>query len=143
MDLCIAHGGIRRSMRPGATFFGKGQRGVALDRMMIQQFDQFQKLGKDNMDAAVKSFGIVSKSAQALATETADYAKRAFEQGTAAIEKLAGVRTIDKAIEIQADYLKTAYEGFVAQSNKVGELYANVAKEVFAPYEAFVGKAAK
>ena len=102
------------------------------------QFDQIQKLGKDNADAALKSFGAVSKGAQAIAVESADFAKKSFEQGTATIEKLVGAKTLDKAIEIHTDFLKTAYEGFVAQSTKFGELYASLAKDAFKPYEGLV-----
>ena len=109
------------------------------------QFDQIQKLGKDNADAALKSFGAVSKGAQAIAVESADFAKKSFEQGTATIEKLVGAKTLDKAVEIQVDYVRSAYEGVVAQSTKMGELYANVAKEALKPFEGLVanGSAAK
>jgi hypothetical protein len=110
---------------------------------MIQQFDQFQKYGQDNVNAAVKTLGAMSKAAQAIAVETADYAKKSFEQSTATFEKLAGAGSLDKAIEIQTDYLKTSYEGFVAQSSKVGELFTNLAKEAFKPYEDIVAKPAK
>ena len=110
---------------------------------MMQQIDQIQKLGKDNVDAALKSFGVVSKGAQAIAVETADYAKKSFEQSTAVVEKLVGAKTLDKAIEIHTDFLKTAYEGFVAQSTKMGELYANFAKEAFRPLESFAAKTGK
>jgi hypothetical protein len=110
---------------------------------MVQQFDQFQKFGQDNVDAALKTFGAVSKAAQAIAVETADYAKKSFEHGSATLEKLVGAKTLDKAIEIHSDYLKSAYEGFVAQSTKVGELYADVAKEAFKPFEAIVAKAGR
>ncbi len=107
----------------------------------MQQFDQMQKLGKDNIDATMKAVGTVQKSVQTIAVEAADYAKRSFEQGSATLEKLAGARTLDKAIEIQTDYLRQAYEGFVAQSTKLGELYANLAKDAFKPYEGLVAKA--
>ena len=110
---------------------------------MVQQFDQFQKFGQENVDAALKSFGAVSKGAQAIATEAADFARKSFEQGTATVEKLVGAKSLDKAIEIHTDYLKTSYEGFVAQSTKITELYANVAKEAFKPLEGIVAKTAK
>ena len=110
---------------------------------MIQQLDQIQKFGKDNADAALKTFGLVSKGAQAIAIESADFAKKSFEQGTATIEKLVGAKTLDKAFEIQADYLRSAYEGVVAQSTKIGELYAGLARDAFKPYETFVPKSAK
>jgi hypothetical protein len=105
---------------------------------MLPQFDQIQKLGKDNADAALKTFGAVSRSAQAIAVESADFAKKSFEQGSATLEKLVGAKTLDKAIEIHTDFLKSAYEGFVAQSTKVGELYASLAKDAFKPYEGLV-----
>ena len=95
------------------------------------------------MDAALKTFGAVSKGAQAMAVEAADYAKKSFEQGTATLEKLVGAKTLDKAIEIQTEYLKGAYEGFVAQATKMGELYTTLAKEAFKPFETVVAKAAK
>jgi len=107
------------------------------------QFDQIQKLGKDNADAALKSFGAVSKGAQAIAVESADFAKKSFEQGTATIEKLIGAKSVEKAIEIQADYVRSAYEGIVAQSTKIGQLYASLAKDVFKPYETVAAKSAK
>lgn len=108
---------------------------------MIQQFDQFQKFGQDNLDTVMKTFGSVSKGAQAIAVETADYAKKSFEQSTATFEKLVGAKSLDKAVEIQADFLKTSFAGFVAQSTKLGELYQAVAKEAFKPIEGFVSKA--
>ena len=110
---------------------------------MIPQFDHFQKLGKDNAEAALKTLGAVSKGAQAIAVESADFAKKSFEHGTATIEKLVGAKTLDKAFEIQADYVRTAYEGMVAQSTKLGELYASLAKDAFKPYETLAAKAAK
>jgi hypothetical protein len=110
---------------------------------MVQQFDQFQKFGQENVDAALKSFSAVSKGAQAIATEAADFARKSFEQGTATFEKLVGAKSLDKAIEIHTDYLKTSYEGFVAQSTKITELYANVAKEAFKPLEGIVAKTAR
>jgi hypothetical protein len=110
---------------------------------MIQQFDQFQKFGQDNMDVVMKTFGAVSKGAQTIAVETADYAKKSFETGTATFEKLIGAKSLDKAIEIQSEFVKSAYEGFVAQSNKMGELYASLAKEAFKPYEGIVPKPAR
>ncbi len=109
---------------------------------MIQQFDHFQKFGQDNLDTMMKTFGSVTKGAQAIAMETADYAKKSVEHSAAAFEKLAGAKSLDKAMQIHGDYLKTSYEGFVAQSTKLGELYQAVAKEDFKPFEGFVTKAA-
>jgi hypothetical protein len=111
------------------------------DALMLKNFDDMQKLGKDNMDVAMKSFGAVSKGFQAIAAEVADYSKKSFEQGTAALEKLMGAKSVDKAMEVQSDYIKSSYEGFVAEATKIGELYADIAKESYKPYEGILGKA--
>jgi hypothetical protein len=111
------------------------------DNKMLKNFDDMQKYSKDNMDVAVKAWGQLSKSMQAIAAETTDYSKKSFEEGSAALEKLFGAKSLDKAIEIQSAYAKTAYEGFVAQATKMGELYADLAKESYKPFENMVGKA--
>ena len=109
---------------------------------MVKNFDEMQKYGKDNMDATMKAWGQLSKGMQAIAAETADYSKKSYEECTAAFEKLLGAKSLDKAIEIQTAYAKSAYEGFVAQTTKIGEIYADLAKECCKPFENFVGKVA-
>src|SRR3954453_12171286 len=109
---------------------------------MLKNFEDIQKLGKDNVDVAMQQFGSVSKGWQAIAAEFADYSKKSFENGRAALEKLIGVKSLDKAIEVQSEYVKSAYEGFVAQSTKLGELYTDLAKETYKPLEGFIAKVA-
>lgn len=109
---------------------------------MMKSFEDLQVFGKGNVDAAMKSFGAMSKSAQAIAVEVADYSKKSFEEGTAAAEKLFGAKTLDKAIEVQSDYLKSAYESFVTEAAKLSELYADLAKETYKPFESQMGWAA-
>src|SRR5262249_53487437 len=108
---------------------------------MVKNFEDIQQVGKDNMDSALKSWGVLSKGSQAIAVEVADYSKKAFEDSTAALEKLFGVKSLDKAIEVQTEYAKTAYEGFVAEATKLGELYADLAKEAYKPFESMLAKA--
>ena len=107
---------------------------------MVKNIEEVQQLGKDNMDLAMKSVGAWSKSMQAIAIELADYSKKVFEQGTAATEKLISAKSLDKAFEVQSDYVKNSYEGFVAQATKLGELYTDLAKEAYKPFENQFGK---
>ena len=109
---------------------------------MVKNFDDMQKIGKDNLDATMKSFGAFSKSAQAIASEMTDYSKKSFEDGSKAMERLFGAKTLEKAIEIQTDFAKTAYEAFIAEATKIGELYADLAKETYKPFETYINKAA-
>jgi len=108
---------------------------------MFENFETIQKISKDNVDVAMKSFGVASKGMQAIATEVADFQKKSFEDGTAALEKLLGAKSLDKAFEVQTEFYKTAYEGFVSKATKIGELYADLAKETYKPIEGAVVKA--
>jgi hypothetical protein len=109
---------------------------------MVKNIDELQQISKDNLDATMKSFGTLSKNVQAIAVEIADYSKKVFEQSTAATEKLIGAKSLEKAFEVQSDYVKTAYEGFVAEATKLGELYVDLAKEAYKPFEGQFGKVA-
>lgn len=108
---------------------------------MVKNLEDLQQVSKENVDMAMKSVGALSKSAQAIAVEVADYQKKSFEDGTAALEKLFGVKSFEKAIEVQTEFAKIAYEGFVAKASKIGELYADFAKETYKPFENLMAKA--
>ena len=107
---------------------------------MTQGFDAVQKFGKDTMDATMKTMESSSKNAQAIATQVADYSKTAMESGSGVMEKLMGAKSMDKAMEIQSAFAKTAYEGFVAHASKLGEMYTDFAKEAMKPFEAVMPK---
>ena len=107
---------------------------------MTQPFEDAGKLGKDFVDTSLKSFAALSKSAQAIATEASEFSKKSVEAGAATFEKLFAVKSLEKAIELQSDYARTSYEAFVAQATRIGELYTDMAKEAYKPYESLVAK---
>jgi len=47
---------------------------------------------------------------------------------------------LETAMAVQSEYLKSSYEEFVAQSTKIGELYTDMAKEAYKPFEGVLGK---
>lgn len=108
---------------------------------MTQPFEDANKVGKEYLDASLKSFAALSKSVQAIGVEASEYTKKSFEAGSAAFEKLVSAKSLDKVFEVQTDYAKQAYESFVAEATKLGELYAEVAKDAYKPFEAVVAKA--
>ena len=107
----------------------------------VQKFgEEFQRVGKDGFDAAVHSFGEVNKGLQAIAAEVTDYSKKAFEDGTRAFEQLLGTKSFEQAIEIQSQYAKKAYDTWVAEASKLGEMYAAVARDAYKPVEKAVSR---
>ncbi|MBB4187955.1 phasin family protein [Sinorhizobium terangae] len=104
-------------------------------------FDDANKKSKEAIDVAVKSYSALTKGFQAIATEAADYSKKSFEDGMAHFEKLTNAKSVEAAFELQTNYLKASYEGFVAEATKIGEMYADLAKDAYKPYEVPVAKA--
>src|SRR5438876_7491220 len=77
---------------------------------------------------------------QAIAAAYGDYAKKSFEDTKSFVEKLSGVKSLDKAIEAQTEFARSSYETFVAESQKIAGLYTDLAKQTFKPYEGLVSK---
>jgi hypothetical protein len=84
--------------------------------------------------------GTASASFQTIAAAYGDYTKKSFEDTKAFVEKLSGVRSLDKAIEVQTEFAKTAYETFVTESQKIGALYGDLAKQSYKPFGSLVAK---
>ena len=107
---------------------------------MVFKVEDFQNFGKEQYEATLASVNNVTKGYQAIATAYADFSKKSFEDTSSFVEKLSGVKSVEKALELQTEFTKSAYETFVSESKKIGELYADLAKEAYKPFESYVAK---
>ena len=80
-------------------------------------------------------------SIQTIANAYSDYTRKSLEETTSFVEKLTGVRSLDKAIEIQAEFARQAYETFVAESQRICGLYSELARQIFKPFAGLLAKA--
>jgi hypothetical protein len=110
------------------------------EESIMIKIEEVQQHGKEQFDAAVAAAGSLQKGVQAIAIAVGDYTRKSFDDGNTFTEKLAGVKSLDKAIEVQTEYAKTAYETFVVESQKIGELYADLARQTYKPFENFAAK---
>ena len=62
-----------------------------------------------------------------------DYLRKSWLSGRFLVERLTVVRSFDEALEIQGEFARQAYANFVAQSQKMCELYGAWAQQFFAP----------
>ena len=110
----------------------------------VQKFgEEFQRASKDGFDAAVRSFGEANKGFQAIAAEVTAYSKKSFEDGTRAFEQLIGAKSFAQAFEIQSQYAKKAFDAYIAQLSKLGEMYVDLARNAYKPVEQAVAKSAR
>lgn len=106
----------------------------------VVKVEELQQYGKEQFDAAMASANTFSSGFQAIATAYSDYTKKSFEDTKSFVEKLSSVKSFDKALEAQSEYAKSAYDTFVAESQKIGELYSDLAKQAYKPFEGLVSK---
>ena len=76
----------------------------------------------------------IQKHLTAITAAQTDFAKSSFEASKAYFEKLAGVKSPDKFVELTTEYVKSAQDTFVAEATKIGELYKRFAEEAFTPF---------
>jgi phasin family protein len=75
---------------------------------------------------------------QSIANAYRDYTRRSLEETMCFVEKLAGVRSLDKAVEVQSEFAKQACETFLVDSQRIWRLYSEIARQVFRPFERLV-----
>ena len=92
-----------------------------------------EKAGKAAFDMALNSIGVWTKGAQTMAIEVTDYAKKSAASSAAAWEKLVGAKSLENVLAVQTEFARSAYEQFVAEAAKLGEIYVEVAREAYAP----------
>ena len=102
--------------------------------------EDIQQYGKEHMETVVASATTVQNGLQAIATAYGDYTKKSFEDTKSFVEKLSGVKSLDKAIEVQTEFAKSGYETFVAESQKIAGLYTDLAKQAYKPVEGLIAK---
>jgi hypothetical protein len=108
--------------------------------MSNENQNSFKKFSHQQDGETQLDTGTTSASFQAIATAYGDYTKKSFEDTKAFVEKLSGVRSLDKAIEVQTEFAKTAYETFVTESQKIGALYGDLARQSCKPFGGLVAK---
>jgi phasin family protein len=102
--------------------------------------EDIQQYGKEHLETVVASATSVQSGLQAIATAYGDYTKKSFEDTKSFVEKLSGAKSLDKAIEAQTEFAKSAYETFVAESQKIAGLYTDLARQTYKPLEGLISK---
>jgi phasin family protein len=108
----------------------------------VAGYDSVLGYGKDTAEAYMKSATVAGKGIETLNTEIVSYSKGAIEDSIAASKAILGSKSVHEAFELQTDFAKSAFEGYVAELTKFNSLVTSTAKDTFAPlqgrYQAWV-----
>ena len=90
--------------------------------------------------AAPASAELAPVSLQTIANAYRDYTRKSLEEFGSFVEQLSGVRSLDKAMTVQSEFVKRAYENSVAESQKICELHNRLARQTLDPFKGLTGK---
>jgi hypothetical protein len=107
---------------------------------MMVKFEDLQSYGKEQFEQASANATAFQSGVTAIANAYGEHVKKQFEETKSFAEKLSGVKSLDKALEAQSDYARTAYQTFVTDAQKIAGLYGDLAKQTFKPLEGLVAR---
>lgn len=121
--------GMENVMKNGAEALKTGFEKAA------KSYDHFLGYGKETVEAYTKAANVAAKGAETLHNEIFAYSKQSMEDTMAATKALLATKSVHEAFELQSDFAKTAFDTYVAQMTKLGEIMANTTKDSFAPIQ--------
>src|ERR1700694_1841944 len=89
---------------------------------IMVKIEDIQQYGKEHLETVVASATSLQNGFQAIASAYGDYTKKSFEDTKSFVEKLSGVKSLDKVMEVQTEFARAAYETLVNEQQRIGAL---------------------
>lgn len=121
--------GIETAMKNGTAALKNGF------EKAVQSYDQMFTYGKETMEACLKSANVAGKGAETLHNELYKFSKQAIEDQVAATKALMASKSVQEAFELQTDFAKSAFDAYVGEMTRLGELVASTTKEAVEPLQ--------
>ena len=106
----------------------------------MEMFGDLGELQKQNMEAMAESTRITTKGMEELGSRAAAFQRGAFEKGVEAARSLTSVQSVQEAMELQANFTKSAFETYLAEMNAMTGMFASMVREAAAPLNTQAGK---
>ncbi|MBL6939566.1 MAG: phasin family protein [Alphaproteobacteria bacterium] len=101
----------------------------------VKNYDQFLGFQKDTVEAYVKAANVAGKGAETLHNEIYAFSKQSIEDSIAHGKAVMASKSAHEAFELQTGFAKTAFEAYVGELTKLGELFVATSKETFEPIQ--------
>ncbi len=107
---------------------------------MFKSVEDFQKFSQEQVEAATQSATAFSAGIQQLFAATTELSKKNIETGRGALQDLMESKSVDRALQVQIDFAKTAFDGVVAGTSNLTGIVSSTAQDVFKPFEGVFAK---
>jgi len=113
-----------------AEFNEKAKEAMAKSSKLAEEAVEFNKA---NLEALVESGKIAAKNLETLGQEGVAFARKSFEDTTAAMKGYTAVKSPADFFKLYAENSKKAFDAAVAQTSKTSELFVKMTNDSFAP----------
>ncbi|MEM9139137.1 MAG: phasin family protein [Pseudomonadota bacterium] len=103
---------------------------------MSKGLEDATQFGQENVEALVASSKVVAKAAEEMNAQMMAFSKKSYEDSMAAAKEFTSVKSVSEFFEMQTQFAKSSFEGFVAEATKMNEMYSAAAKDAFEPINA-------
>ncbi len=101
----------------------------------VKNYDQFLGYGKENVEAYMKAANATGKGVETLHNELYAFSKHSVEESIEAKKALMGSKSVHEAFELQSGFAKSAFDSYVSQVTKLGEIFSSTTKEAIQPLQ--------
>jgi phasin family protein len=98
----------------------------------IKNYDAVLGYGKETAEAVMKSATVAGKGVESINSEIYAYSKSSLEESITVTKAIMGSKSLHEAFEYQSDFAKSAFESYIAEMTKFGELFTATTKSSFA-----------
>ncbi|WP_109808289.1 phasin family protein [Sphingosinithalassobacter portus] len=121
---------INRAQAMFADFNDRTKAAVEKSTKMAEEMNDF---AKGNIEALVESGKITAKGFEGFGQEAAEFGRKSFEEATAAFKNLASVKTPADFFKLQSEYVRGAFDSYVAEASKTTEAMLKLAGDAAQP----------
>ena len=113
-----------------ADFNDRTKAAVEKSTKLVEEANEF---AKGNLEAVVESSRIAAKGFETLGQDAAEYGRKSFESATAALKSFATVKSPTEFFKLQSDFLRGAFDSYVAEASKNTEAVLKLAGDAAQP----------
>lgn len=96
-------------------------------------YEELGDLTKGNIEALIASSKAAASAAETIGQDAAAYSKKSLEQATATFKNFASAKSPTELFQLQSEYARSAFDGFVAESSRFSEKLMKLAGDVSQP----------
>jgi len=123
------HERVESTVRNGSEAFKTG-----FDKA-VKGYDQFFGYSREAVEAYVKAANAAGKGVETIQNEIYAYSRQSVEDSISATKALFGSKSVHEALEVQTDFVKSAFDAYVGEVTKLSEIAFSTAKDAIGPFQ--------